>query len=142
MHQVGDLFELNVKLRCQEVNGEMDSGIQLPHKDLNITAIQMSRSEWHKQGVGYQLYATSTNKYMKLRNILLQHYLRELCNYSTNLISHLISVLPHREPDCSDKIRNTYFQVIMPISVVMFILPQSPNLVTITTIISIYDNKI
>ena len=60
-------------------------------------------SERHKQGVEYQLYATSTNKYVKLRNILLQRYLQELCNYSTYLISHLISVLLHREPDCSDK---------------------------------------
>jgi hypothetical protein len=32
-------------------NGEMDSGIQLPHKDLNVTAIWMSHvvSQWIKR---------------------------------------------------------------------------------------------
>jgi hypothetical protein len=46
-------------------------------------------SQWHTQGMDDQLYATSTKKYVILRNILLS---QELCNYSTNLISHLISV--------------------------------------------------
>jgi len=66
-------------------------------------------SQWQKQGEEYQLYATSTKKYAELRSIPLQRYLQQLCNYSINLISHLISVLLHREPDCSDTIQNIYF---------------------------------
>ena len=66
--------------------------------------MDVTYSQWHKQGVEYQLYATPTKKYVKLRNILLQRYLQELCNYNTSLISHLISVLLHKESDCSDKI--------------------------------------
>jgi len=44
LHQVGDLFELNAKLRCQKVKGGVKEGLftQASHNSINVSCPRCS----------------------------------------------------------------------------------------------------